>query len=61
MSRARMWVVGVFADEETVIFGPFSKATAEKMFKDLERSGGPRPFIQPLVQPKDKARKWLPW
>lgn len=56
-----MWVVGVFADEETVIFGPFSKATAEKMFKDLERSGGPRPFIQPLVQPKDKARKWLPW
>ncbi len=45
MAKAKLWEVGVFADGEVVTFGPFSKETAEILFKLLQK-GASQPFIR---------------
>lgn len=45
------WVVGIIGDGEVETFGPFTKATAEAMFKRLNEvpwPAGMRPFISKL-------------
>lgn len=50
MAKRKLWVVGLFMDGEVETFGPFSKETAEKLFKQLNQNPptGSTPFIRQL-------------
>lgn len=55
-----MWEVGVFADGEVVCFGPFSKTTAEALFKVLQE-GASQPFIRLREYKRPKFLSAGPW
>jgi len=51
--KPRLWVVGLLCDGEVETFGPFSKETAEALFKKLNAQSlgdGVTPFISALQE-----------
>lgn len=59
--RPRLFTVGLICDGEVTAFGPFSKATAEDLFRRLTANPpeGATVFLQPLRSLGGRP-SWLP-